>query len=59
MNINAFLGSKKLSNFFWKTYREDPQNIETESHRLLHRDQDLFPKFLVVFSVFFQLDGDL
>ena len=37
MNINAFLGSKKLSNFFWKTYREDPQNIETESHRLLHR----------------------
>ena len=37
MNINSFLGSKKLSNFFWKTYREDPQNIETESHRLLHR----------------------
>jgi len=30
MNINSFLGSKKLSNFFWKTYREDPQNIETE-----------------------------
>ena len=37
MNINSFLGSKKLSNYFWKTYREDPQNIETESHRLLHR----------------------
>lgn len=37
MNINSFLGSKKLSNFFWKTYREDPQNLETESHRLLHR----------------------
>ena len=37
MNINSFLGSKKLSNFFWKTYSEDPQNIETESHRLLHR----------------------
>ncbi|MBL06658.1 MAG: proline--tRNA ligase [Chloroflexi bacterium] len=37
MNINALLGSKKLSDFFWKTYREDPQNLETESHRLLHR----------------------
>ncbi len=37
MNINSFLGSKKLSNFFWKTYRENPQNLETESHRLLHR----------------------
>lgn len=37
MNINSFLGSKKLSNFLWKTYREDPQNLETESHRLLHR----------------------
>jgi len=37
MNINSFLGSKKLSSFFWKTYREDPQNLETESHRLLHR----------------------
>ena len=37
MNIRQLLGSKKLSNFFWKTYREDPQNIEAESHRLLHR----------------------
>ena len=37
MNINTLLGSKKLSNFLWKTYREDPQNLETESHRLLHR----------------------
>jgi len=37
MNINSFLGSQKLSSFLWKTYREDPQNLETESHRLLHR----------------------
>ena len=37
MNIRQLLGSKKLSNFFWKTYIEDPQNIEAESHRLLHR----------------------
>ncbi|NCG34561.1 MAG: proline--tRNA ligase [Dehalococcoidales bacterium] len=37
MSINKLLGSKKLTSYFWKTYREDPQNIETESHRLLHR----------------------
>jgi prolyl-tRNA synthetase len=37
MNIRQLLGSKKLSNFFWKTYREDPQNVEAESHKLLHR----------------------
>jgi len=37
MSINKLLGSKRLTSYFWKTYREDPQNIETESHRLLHR----------------------
>ena len=37
MSINSLLGSKRLTSFFWKTYREDPQNIETESHRLLHK----------------------
>ena len=37
MSINKLLGSQRLTSYFWKTYREDPQNIETESHRLLHR----------------------
>ena len=57
MNINTLLGSKKLSNFLWKTYREDPQNLETESHRLLHRS-GFISQVSSEYLVFYLLDGD-